>query len=142
MLTIAVLLLAANISYADDKKSEASDGSSSREVSVEQVSRGGALFQKYCARCHGSDAQGAHNWTKRDADGKYGAPPLNGTGHTWHHAKPALVRTIKQGTLKIGGSMPPWQDKLSDEQIEDLLGYIISLWPDEVYQIWRKQFGH
>jgi len=142
LLAIAVLLLAANALYADEKKPDASERSTSRGVSFEQFSRGGALFQKYCAECHGVKAEGAPNWNKRGPDGKYGPPPLNGSGHAWHHAKPVLVRTIKQGTLKIGGSMPPWGDKLSDEQIDDIFGWLISKWPDEIYEIWSKQTGH
>ncbi len=142
LLAITALLLAANTSYADEEKSNASDRSTSRGVSFEQFSRGGTLFQKHCASCHGTKAEGAPNWNKRGPDGKYGPPPLNGTGHAWHHAKPVLVRSIKQGTLTIGGSMPPWGDKLSDEQIDDIIGWMISQWPDEIYEIWSKQTGH
>jgi mono/diheme cytochrome c family protein len=142
LLAITALFLAANTLYADEKKPDAAERSKSRGVSAEQFSRGGALFQKYCAECHGANAEGAPNWTKRGPDGKYGPPPLNGTGHAWHHAKPVLVSTIKQGTLKIGGSMPPWGNKLSDEQIDDIIGWMISKWPQEVYDIWSKQTGH
>ncbi|MCG6872392.1 MAG: cytochrome c, partial [Gammaproteobacteria bacterium] len=31
--------------------------------------RGAGLFQRYCARCHGEQAQGAPDWHQRDAGG-------------------------------------------------------------------------
>jgi hypothetical protein len=59
-------------------------------------------------------AQGlAENWKQPGADGKYPAPPLNGTAHTWHHSAKGLVSTIQNGTISIGGNMPAWKGKLS-----------------------------
>ena len=110
-----------------------------REQSFSKVMLGARLFQKNCAVCHGKQAEGAHNWRQRGADGKYPAPPLNGSGHTWHHPKKGLINTIKTGTLNIGGSMPAWQDKLSDEEIEAILAWVISRWPEDIYQRWASR---
>lgn len=44
------------------------------------------------------------------------------------------MKTIKEGTLKLGGGMPPWGDKLSDEDIEAVLAFIQSLWPEGVHE--------
>lgn len=98
--------------------------------------RGAKLYQENCAVCHGLQAEGAPNWQKQGADGKYPAPPLNGTGHAWHHPKTALKTTIKRGTMAMGGSMPAWEGKLSDNDIEAVIVWIQSRWPDEIYQSW------
>lgn len=102
------------------------------------LAQGQMLYSKNCATCHGGMAQGAPNWHKRGADGKFPAPPLNGTGHTWHHPKSDLVATIKYGTLVGGGNMPAWKDKLSDAEIEAILSWLQSQWPREIYAQWQK----
>ena len=100
------------------------------------VARGEQLFQKNCAACHGNRAQGAFNWQKPGADGKYPAPPLNGTAHDWHHPYAALKQTIRDGTQRIGGSMPAWGGVLSEKDIEAVIAWFQSLWPGEIYAAW------
>jgi len=112
-----------------------------RGVSFEQFTRGGQLFQQHCAECHGAAAQGAPNWRSKGPDGKYGAPPLNGTGHAWHHSRAALEKTVRDGTQAIGGSMPSWKDRLGAEDTDSIIGWIVSRWPDEVYAAWERRFG-
>jgi mono/diheme cytochrome c family protein len=106
-------------------------------ASPEQMRRGALLYAANCAGCHGARAEGAPNWQKPGADGKHPAPPLNGLGHDWHHSLAALKSTIKGGTLRIGGSMPAWGDKLSDEDIGAIIVWFQSHWPEEIYQSWR-----
>ncbi len=104
------------------------------------LENGNALFQQHCAVCHGQNAQGlVSNWQQRDADGKLPPPPLNGTAHAWHHPVQGLAHTIKNGTLSIGGSMPGWKDKLSDDDIFAIIIWISSLWPDEIYAAWMQR---
>lgn len=109
-----------------------------RNQDATQVQRGRQLFLQNCTVCHGVNAQGAPNWSQPDANGKYPAPPLNGTGHAWHHPKQALISTIKYGTARMGGSMPAWKDKLSDQDINDIIAWFQSQWPDELYAAWQR----
>lgn len=102
------------------------------------VQKGFKLYRANCAACHGDQGQGAANWQQAGADGKFPAPPLNGTGHTWHHPMPVLVSTIKNGTQRIGGNMPPWKDKLSNSDINAIIIWFQSRWPDELYQAWAR----
>lgn len=111
-----------------------------RNVDPVQYSRGQKLYLQNCAVCHGKHGEGAPNWQKPDAAGKYPAPPLNGTAHTWHHSTRVLVDTIKNGTAKLGGNMPAWKDKLSDQDIADILSWIKAQWPDEIYTAWYNRF--
>ena len=111
-----------------------------RSVDPIQYSQGQKLFQLNCAICHGKNAEGAKDWRKPDKDGKNPAPPLNGTGHAWHHSSKSLTNTIKNGTTKIGGNMPAWKDKLSDREIKLILTWIKAQWPDELYTAWYNRF--
>jgi len=103
-----------------------------------QIQRGHALFSQNCASCHGLNAQGAPNWSRPGVQGKDAAPPLNGTGHAWHHPMKALLTTIKYGTARLGGSMPAWQGKLSDQDINDIVAWFQSQWPDDIYAAWQR----
>lgn len=102
------------------------------------VVRGGDIFKTHCAACHGANAEGAPNWQRKGPDGKLPPPPLDASGHGWHHPRSVLMQTIKDGTLKRGGGMPAWKDKLSDSDIEAVLAWIQSRWPEEVYKRWLE----
>lgn len=109
-----------------------------RNHDANQIQRGRQLFSKNCTVCHGVNAEGSPNWSQPDANGKYPAPPLNGSGHAWHHPKQALINTIKYGTARLGGSMPAWQGKLSEQDINDIIAWFQSKWPDELYAAWQR----
>jgi len=109
------------------------------KVSQARLIQGRDLFRKNCTVCHGLNAEGAPDWRKRDKDGKFPAPPLNGTAHAWHHPKKALMYTIKNGTKALGGNMPAWKDRFTDEDIESIIFWFQSQWPDELYQAWVRK---
>lgn len=108
------------------------------KVDADTLALGKQVFDTNCATCHGDDGQGALNWQKPGSDGKYPAPPLNGTGHAWHHPMAALRQTIHNGTIRLGGSMPAWKDKLSDQEINAVIYWFQSKWPDELYAAWQE----
>ncbi len=99
---------------------------------------GQQTFATVCAACHGAAGEGQPNWHIRRADGTLPAPPLNGTGHTWHHADGLLYRIVSKGgelwedpslpNLKSG--MPGFEMQLSREEIIAVLEYVKSLWGD------------
>ena len=99
------------------------------------LARGHELFEQNCARCHGADAQGAFNWRVRQADGSFPPPPLNGTGHAWHHPRVMLHYVIRNGSPG-GGNMPAWGGRLGDAEIDAIISWFQSTWPDEVYAAW------
>ena len=110
-----------------------------RTYDFSQMTRGRKLYLENCAVCHGGNAEGSHNWRQRDTVGKFPPPPLNGTGHTWHHPMKALRMTIRDGTQKIGGKMPAWGDKLSEQEINDIIAWFQGQWPQEIYQAWYER---
>ncbi len=96
-------------------------------------------FQHICAVCHGANAEGPREWKKLDENGNYPPPPLDGTAHAWHHSIPQLVRSIKEGGVKLGGVMPAFGQKLTNQEVLAVIAYFQSKWPDEVYKVWHDR---
>lgn len=140
---IAILSLGILISCSDEKNEVTLSGTEKkvllREVNLKDYSQGQKLYQLNCASCHGLQGEGAKDWRTPDKDGKNQPPPLNGTGHSWHHSPKALTMVINNGTGKIGGNMPGWKDKLSNSEIKLILTWITSQWSDEIYTAWYNQ---
>ncbi|HEC29423.1 MAG TPA: cytochrome c [Gammaproteobacteria bacterium] len=102
----------------------------------EKYTKGLELYQGACASCHGKQGEGALNWQQKATQGKAKPPPLNGTGHAWHHPMHILKGVVRNGTARLGGNMPAWKDKLTDEQIQNILYWMQSQWPKEIYNAW------
>ncbi len=109
-----------------------------RTVDSSSVARGGRLYQQNCAECHGEKGEGAPHWRQRDSNGMFPPPPLNGTGHAWHHPKPMLHYVIANGSPGGQGKMPAWKEKLNSDQIDDIIAWFVSRWPDEVNEAWHE----
>lgn len=120
------------------EQTQVSDRYDRSKIEINRVKQGRQLFLKNCTVCHGLNAEGATDWQQRDKDGKFPAPPLNGTGHAWHHSKRALMNTIKNGTSALGGNMPAWKDRLNDTEIESIILWLQSKWPEQLYQAWVR----
>lgn len=105
-----------------------------------QIKRGENIYVANCEVCHGPNGEGVPDWRKPDRDGRYPPPPLDGTAHAWHHSTKVLKKTILKGTPLEIGSMPAWEGKLTEQQVDDVIVWIKSLWPDEIYDIWYKNF--
>ncbi len=117
--------------------SSASDG---RWYTTAQLETGKVLFARHCAACHGEQAQGlAKNWRKKDADGFYPPPPLNGTAHAWHHPLPTLQHVIQQGGVAQGGRMPRFSGKLSEQEQLAVIAWFQHYWLDDVYRQWMQR---
>lgn len=106
--------------------------------SEENIFKGKKLYNQYCASCHQVNLSGAKNWKGFDEDGHRKAPPLNGTGHTWHHSDELLHKIIKYGFAKLikdyQGKMMGFGENINDEGIDNILSYIKSYWKDDTYE--------
>ena len=102
------------------------------------IARGKIVYESNCVSCHQVNLVGAENWKGLDEDGHTKAPPLNGKGHTWHHDDATLHNIIKYGLVKLikdyKGKMLGFEDSLKDKDIDSVLSYMKSFWPDDVYQ--------
>ena len=85
---------------------------------VAMVERGSDVYKTYCLSCHGADLRGdgpaAAGMTPPPAD--FSQP------HTMVHSDADLVYWITNG--KQGTGMPGFRDKLTDQQIRDVLAFI------------------
>ena len=101
-----------------------------------QVKSGRAVYEQYCASCHGANAQGAANWQERDERGELPAPPHDAEGHTWRHSDAELYEMVSKGwrdpfnkTKRL--TMPAFGDALALEKIRDVVTYLKTLWTPE-----------
>lgn len=115
-----------------------------RTADSAQLAVGEKVYRDNCASCHGANAEGNANWRKRDAQGNFPPPPLNGSGHAWHHPILVLKSVIEDGSSDGKGKMPAWRGKLSETEIDAAIAWIQSLWPQPVYDAWfeMQQRGH
>jgi mono/diheme cytochrome c family protein len=114
----------------------------------DRVVSGRAVYQQYCASCHGANAQGAPNWQERDEHGELPAPPHNAEGHTWRHSDAELYMMVSKGrrdpfnkTERL--TMPAFGDVLSQDQIRAVITYLKTLWtPEEIQFQAEESRGH
>ncbi|MEM9619702.1 MAG: cytochrome-c oxidase, cbb3-type subunit III [Pseudomonadota bacterium] len=85
------------------------------EADSAAVERAAPVFAQQCTICHGADGRG---------DQAQGAPNLADAIWLYGGDRVSIQETIYQGR---GGVMPPWTDRLSDEQIKALAIYVHSL---------------
>lgn len=99
-------------------------GGSDPALDAPQMKKGKQLYQEYCQACHG----GAGGGNLRDIP-----PPHNKNGHTWEHPDQQLRDMIWNSVTPIPGQqqMVPFKGMLTDEQIDDILAYIKTMWTDE-----------
>jgi mono/diheme cytochrome c family protein len=85
-------------------------------VTAQSLELGASLYSQSCARCHGVDGQG----TRR-------APTLNVKSYLADTNDAALQQIITLGVS--GTAMPAWGDRLTDADIQAIVGFIRSWEP-------------
>ena len=137
----AALLLLGACSKEGDKAAAPVPGIAVRQFDPESVTRGARVFEQNCVLCHGPQAQGHPDW-QTPSDGSFAAaPPLNGTGNDWKRSRAMLAATIQNGVRRKSDNvdvMPAWKGRLSERDVEDVLNWLQSLWPADVYDAWSK----
>ena len=120
--------------YAGD-----TDQSAQRWYTPQQINQGKTVYEQHCLTCHGIDARSVSQWDKMNKHGQFPPPPLNGSAHSWHHPMPLLQRTIREGGIPLGGRMPAFETILSAQEIDAVIAWFQSLWPDETYLNWSGE---
>ena len=108
---------------------------STAAASAEIIEQGRQVYADQCASCHGADLEGQPDWRTPLPSGRLPAPPHDASGHTWHHSDDVLFRIVKEGTAAIVGGgyesdMPGFGGVLSNAEIEAVVAYIKSTWPE------------
>lgn len=101
---------------------------------------GRALYLQHCASCHGAELEGQPDWRSPRPDGTWPAPPHSAEGHTWHHPDAMLLDYVRRGGqavlddmgVEFASGMPGFEGVLAEAEIEAILDYVKSTWPEEV----------
>lgn len=110
-----------------------------RGLDPKRAEAGLAVYEANCLDCHGRDGVGQPgDWRVKRENGLYPPPPLDDSAHAWHHPTHVLRKAIETGSPPGVGDMPPWKGRLSDQEIDDVIVYIKSLWSDAVYARWLE----
>ena len=108
------------------------------------IFKGMELYTSNCASCHMGNLAGNPDWKSGvDDDGQRLPPPLNGTGHTWHHSPEQLFQVIRYGFKKFDSNYKGkmlGNDDLSEDDVWSILEYIKSVWPKEIKDKYNKHF--
>lgn len=103
-----------------------------------QLAQGEAVYNQYCAECHGIDGEGQPNWQRPGPDGRLPAPPHDSAGHTWHHPDQQLLGIIARGGLLPNSDMPGYEGILTEEEMVAVLEYIKTFWGPEELEFQRR----
>jgi mono/diheme cytochrome c family protein len=99
-----------------------------------RIELGQNLYAAHCASCHGARLEGEPEWQSPKPNGRMPAPPHDAGGHTWHHSDQELFRITKFGMSAVvpgyASDMPAFAGVLSDQEIEAVLAFIKSTWPE------------
>jgi mono/diheme cytochrome c family protein len=81
--------------------------------------RGSIVYQRYCANCHGVNADGQGRAAKL-----YDPKPANLQASRVNDAYKELI--VRRGGAHVGRSefMPPWDQELTDAETRDVIDYL------------------
>ena len=101
------------------------------QAATADLSAGAHIFAEHCASCHGSDGKGGGTMVHFLATVRRANLPIDLTNASAMRAwtDDQLTAVIANGGKAMGGStlMPAYQDRLSAEQIANLVAYLRSL---------------
>jgi mono/diheme cytochrome c family protein len=112
---------------ATPQNSKSTKGSAAKDpvpYTRKSIAQGKQFYLIHCVECHDQDGKGLG---RRDFSG---TPPADLTApDEWLHGTSAaeVFASISAGTKE---DMPPFKDKLRDEQIWDTVNFVRSLWPE------------
>lgn len=108
------------------------------------LTNGRAVYEQFCASCHGARGEGAPRWQSPDRIGELPAPPHGPQGHTWKHSDAMLYRIVQQGWRDPFNksdrlTMPAFKQQLSPQQTIAVITYLKSLWRPEQWQFQAEE---
>jgi mono/diheme cytochrome c family protein len=90
----------------------------------ESIARGKQFYLISCVECHDQDGKGLG---RRDFSGTAPADLTDPEAWVYGTTPQAIFTSIREGTKK---DMPPFKDRLQDEQIWNVVNFVRSLWPE------------
>ncbi len=106
--------------------------------------RGRQVYLRYgCSTCHGPNGEGGVLNPNAESEGKIPAVKFVAEAYT----RAELRKQVLKGTATIGKAdargprppfrMPGWAGQMSDAEADDLVAYLISLYPKSENSSWR-----
>lgn len=100
---------------------------------LSKVIAGKAVYQRWCASCHGRRLQGQALWQLNDQYAGRRAPAHDQTGHTWAHSDDELFFMTQEGRFPTAAAgvtsyMPAFRGYLSDDQTVAVIAFIKANW--------------
>ncbi len=114
--TVLIFALACNQPATETITQNGPVASPSAAASTDQFASTRLIFNKSCAGCHNEDGSGG----LKEVDGKKLKVPNLSEGHALHHPDDDFIKQITKG----GDGMPAFKDKLTPEQINDLVRFV------------------
>lgn len=116
----------------------------SHDAASNPVERGRLVYRRYgCAMCHGVDGKGGFPNLNAETDGKVPAVIYVSEGYTDRELRLRLL----DGTPAVGKGdpkgprppyrMPGWRGRITDQELDDLVLYLRSLYPQTAGEKWR-----
>jgi len=109
----------------------AEDAPPAPELDERRVTAGQFTYMENCAICHQPNLSGTADWKIRDKDGRLKPPPLDSTGHAWHHSDSLLIEVVTDGSFDADSNMSGFASRLSDTEIADVIEFLKSKWGPE-----------
>ncbi len=122
LLIVAAMLLGGACTTSDTvtmnqtQPTVAASPATKANVTPDEFATARATFQKNCAGCHKEDGTGG----EKTVDGKKLKVPSFHEGHALTHKDEDFIKQITNG----GDGMPAFKDKLSPQEINDLVRFI------------------
>lgn len=107
---------------------------------AQQLVIGERVYASSCIACHGPNLAGQDEWKIPFPDGSLKAPPLDESGLLILSADATIESSIRLGAnsldeeMRTLSNMPAYDTILSDEEIDAVIAYIKSRWPEDVQQ--------
>jgi mono/diheme cytochrome c family protein len=136
---LIILCAALLAGCGNDAKTPEVQGKGPRQYDKNLLARGERVFLANCAVCHGNGGEGKPGWQQPGPDGKLLPPPLDGNGRVWRLSSSQMKQFVHQGSPEGRANMPAWQGKLSEQEIDEVVTWITSLWSDQVYLDWQSK---
>ena len=115
-ITITLCAAACSNSKTATNGNTKSSTASSVAATPDEFAATRATFAKHCAVCHGDAGEGK----TATIEGKRIKAPSLRSGHALHHPDSDFVKQISKG----GDGMPPFKEKLSPKEIDDMVRFI------------------
>lgn len=140
--TVGIGLVWAMMAFWETGGSKARSAKKIKATAEEQARQGWntdgkAVYDEFCAYCHGRELDGKAQWVKPAPYDPVDAPRLDAQGNSWRLTDEMLFRLTKDGGQPhalpgVESRMPSFDKVLTDEQIANAVAFIVSRWPEEI----------